>query len=178
MISCSTFMIWWSGHKRTSWDSYCGQHVLSRDSLFFRSSWHCKTSQCLQALPSLLELEIDRARILKGEGEGHQPILNDELLLWLTPGVRLGEIEQLILLPQLQVIKFGLLDCHNNNLANMINSHWSQPSNPVSCIKSIHLKYHREWERRVICRLERFEAQGLQLSVMNREIIYNKQMSK
>ena len=38
-------------------------------------------TECLQALPLLLELEIDRASILEGEGEGHQPILNDELLL-------------------------------------------------------------------------------------------------
>jgi hypothetical protein len=135
-------------------------------------------TKCLQALPSLLELEIDRARILEGEGEGHQPILNDELLLRLTPGVRLGEIKQPILLPQLQVIKFGLLDCHDNNLADMINSRWSQPSTPVSRLKSVHLKYHREWERGVMSRLEQFEAQGLQLSVMNRDIIYDGQMAK
>jgi hypothetical protein len=135
-------------------------------------------TKCLQALPSLLELEIDRARILEGEGEGHQPILNDELLLRLTPEVRLGEIKQPILLPQLQVIKFGLLDCHDNNLADMINSRWSQPSTPVSRLKSVHLKYHREWERGVMSRLEQFEAQGLQLSVMNRDIIYDGQMAK
>ena len=119
-------------------------------------------TECFQALPSLLELEIDRVYTIKGEG--HKSILNDQLLLRL---IHRAEIDQAILLPRLQIIKLtGLLHCHDYNLEDMIKSQWCQLSLSVSRLKSVHLKYHREWDTEVMSRLEQFAAQGLHLSVI------------
>jgi len=118
---------------------------------------------CLQALPSLMELEIDRVYTLEREGRERLP--NDELLGRLDPRKASEQSGWHPLLRRLQVIKLsGLLNCRDDILADMIESRRCDPT-VVSRLKSVWLRYSREWDRNAISRVEAFAVEGLKFTV-------------
>lgn len=70
-------------------------------------------------------------------------------------------------LPHLRVLKlWGPMQFDDGAFADMVQSRRSEPlGHGIARLESISLRYHREWDRMAIGRLERFRDEGLGLGV-------------
>lgn len=120
--------------------------------------------ELFEAISSLKILEVNWVYTVGRDGR--EPVPNDELLVHLTHQEESrGKLAQL-LLPRLEILEIsGLLHCHDQRIVNMIQSRWHQPPSFVSVLRSVTLKYRREWDREAISKLEQFADEGLHLSI-------------
>jgi hypothetical protein len=120
----------------------------------------------LQALPSLIEIEIDSVHATNLVD--HMPIVDDNLLELLTYNMISTNSSHLNMLPRVQTIKlWGPHPFSDNTLVNMIQSRWQQPPPNLARLQYVGLKYHRPWDVQEISRLEKFREEELELFLEN-----------
>ena len=116
----------------------------------------------LQALPSLIEIEIDSVHAIYSVDR--IPIVDNNLLEFLTYNTISTNSAQLVILPRLQVIKlWGRLHCNDNTLVNMIQSRWQRPPPNLARLQYVGLNCRRPWDAQEMSRLEKFQEERLNL---------------